>query len=195
MVGSQSLQDRFALEICKNKTYIEIGGNHPVKMNNTFLLETLENWKGFSIELDSKFRKVWNKSGRKNKIYWDNALTFDYLNALVENNLTTKIGYLSCDIEPPYNTFSALKKVIELGIEFECITFEHDQYQFKEHDFNQEAINFLSNYGYKVAVTDVCVANTENYFETWFVKNDIVFDQTTYKEWKSKFNKSKKMEI
>ena len=191
MIGSQSSQDQFALTICKNKTYIEIGGNHPCKMNNTFLLEQ-QGWQGFSIELDKKYKKYWDKSKRNNKIYWDNALTFDYLNALVENNLTSKIGYLSCDIEPPYNTFSALKKVIELGIEFECITFEHDYYQFKSHDFNQEAINFLSNYGYKIAVTDICVADTEDYFETWFVKNDIEFKPIAYRDWKTKFSNIKK---
>jgi hypothetical protein len=189
MIGSQSLQDRFALEICKNKTYLEIGANDPKKCSNTFLLEET-GFVGFSIELDMIWKKRWDKSSRKNKIYWDNALTFDYLDAIKKNNLTKNIGYLSCDIEPPYNTFNALKTLIELGIVFECITFEHDLYQYSEIDYNQRAIEFLTDCGYKVAVTDVCVGDTEDYFETWFVKDNIDFEQITYKEWKSKFNKN-----
>lgn len=187
MVGAQSLQDVFASTVCKNKTYIEIGGNHPYKMNNSFLLEH-QGWQGFSIELDTKYKRHWDKSERTNKIYWDNALTFDYLNAIKENNLSNNIGYLSCDIEPPYNTFKALQTVIDLGIEFECITFEHDLYQFSAVDYNQKAIDFLTQHGYKVAVTNVCVANTEDYFETWFVKSHIDFETITYQEWKNKFN-------
>jgi hypothetical protein len=185
--NSQALQDIFAISLFGNSgSYIEIGANRPVKNSNTYKLEVEHNWKGYSIEFDDTLKRFWDKHPeRKNKVYWANALEFDYAQANKENNLPMHINYLSCDIEPPENTFSALKTVIESGISFDCITFEHDLYQSKK-DFNILAIEFLTNYGYKVAVTDVYYQTPNNLFETWFVKNNVNFDTCTFTEWKKK---------
>ena len=192
---SQLFQDIFALQNAKNKSYIEIGAWHPIKYNNTYILEQ-QGWKGFSIELDKTSKEdLWvNALERKNEIYWANALTFDYKKALEENNLSTHVGYLSCDIEPPANTFSALQKVIEQGISFDCITFEHDKYQ-SDIDYDPIVTDFLKKHGYKVAVKDVYrtrkirVPNQKKkevrkcYMETWFVNNSIDFATLTYEMW------------
>lgn len=179
---SQVHQDRFALGTAKNKTYIEIGAAGPIKYNNTYLLEQ-QGWNGFSIELDQNKVDQW--TSRKNKIYCDNALTFDYATALQENNLPTRIGYLSCDIEPAENTFTALKRVIEQGIIFDCITFEHDKYQ-SEIDYDPIVTEYLKNKGYKVAVKDVYRWRKRPcYFETWYVKDDIDFAEVTWDQWKA----------
>lgn len=180
---SQAHQDIFALSVCTNKTYIEIGGNRPKKWNNSFLLEQ-NGFKGFSIERNTKWQEQWNTSDRINPIYWDDALTFDYVSALKENNLTTNVGYLSCDIEPAKNTFDALKKVIESGITFECITFEDDRYA-ESIEYDKLAIDFLKDHGYKLAVKDVYTSNNE-LFETWFINEQLVFPQIDYKIWLKK---------
>lgn len=184
--GSQSMQDRFALQVCKNKSYIEIGANSPTRMSNTFLLEEHQ-FLGFSIELDLAHKKKWDKSTRKNKVFWDNALTFNYSQAATKIGLTKNIGYLSCDIEPPHNTFLALKKVIEEGFTFECITFEHDAYQ-STGEYDKIARNYLQAAGYKVAVENVYVGNSPtDIFETWFVKDTVNFTQTDYESWKNNY--------
>ena len=182
--NSQAFQDIFVLSLFGgNGTYIEIGAHKPVKNSNTYKLEVEHNWRGYSIEFNNDLKKFWDKHPeRRNKVYWTNALEFDHTQAIKENNLDTHINYLSCDIEPPENTFSALKRIIEQGITFDCITFEHDLYQAKK-DFNIIAINFLAQYGYKVAVSDVYYLNENNHFETWFIKNDIEFPKCVYKEW------------
>ena len=177
----QAHQDIFAKHASRIYSYIEIGGSHPIKRNNTLLLEN-EGWHGFSIELNEKFKKSWAKS-RKNKIYFDNALTFDYASAVAENNLSMRVGYLSCDIEPPCNTFAALQRTLEQGINFDCITFEHDEYQ-SAGDYNKLATEYLESKGYKVAVYGVYFKN--HHFETWFVKNDIEFEKISFDEWKEK---------
>jgi hypothetical protein len=184
---SQAGQDVFALEVVKkNKTYIEIGANHFKHSNNTYPLEVSNNWLGFSLELSQKkFRQVWEEqTERTNKIYWENAITFDYANAVRENKMPTRIGYLSCDIEPAANTFAALKKVIEDGISFDCITFEHDNYK-SDTDYDSIAREYLKSKGYKVAVENVYAMNKPHrLFETWFVNNDIGYKKMSYEQWK-----------
>lgn len=197
---SQLGQDKFALSVAKNKTYIEIGAWKPEHYSNTYLLET-NDWKGFSLELNTTKKPLWDEHpNRNNTVYWTNALEFDYINALKENGMSTRIGYLSCDIEPPENTFSALKRVIETGIEFDCITFEHDRYKSLEQgtiNYDPLATEFLLCHGYKIAVDEVyrirryrengAKKKTEKicYMETWYVKDDINFPKITYNQWKN----------
>ena len=192
---SQFLQDIFALSTAKNKSYIEIGASWPEKISNTFILEK-NGWQGFSLELNHKKVNKWFEEPliRKNKIYCNNAITFDYISALKENNLSSHIGYLSCDIEPPENTFAALKRVIGQGVTFDCITFEHDNYQ-SEVDFNPIATEYLLENGYKIAVSDVYVleryrvggqkkkSTKKSYLETWYVAKNINFRTITYDDW------------
>lgn len=181
---AQASQDLFALDVCTKKTYIEIGGNHPRRINNTFNLDFNHGWKGFSVELSEKWSGAWSKSDRKNICYFKDAITFDYLSALKEQGMDTKLGYLSCDIEPPNNTFAALQRVIGQGVEFECITFEHDWYNFPETTFNEQATEFLKKHGYKVAVRDVFCKKSWLPYETWYVREDIQFDEIDFHQWR-----------
>jgi hypothetical protein len=182
--GAQVHQDVFALTTAKNKTYIEIGASGPIKYNNTYQLE-IQGWKGFSLEFNQNRVDQWSLvPERKNKIYCADALTFDYVEALKENNLSNHIGYLSCDIEPAENTFSALKRVIEQGVTFDCITFEHDKYQ-SEIDYDPLVREYLADKGYKVAVSDVYLWKKKPcYFETWFVYNNIDYETKDFNQWK-----------
>lgn len=195
---SQLGQDIFALSVAKNKSYIEIGAWKPEHYSNTYLLET-NGWQGYSLELNTTKKSLWeNHPNRTNKIYWTDALTFDYVTALQENKMPKRIGYLSCDIEPPENTFSALKRVIESGIEFDCITFEHDRYRSLEQgttNYDPIATEFLLDNGYKIAVEEVFRIRRyrENgakkkiekicYMETWYVNADVEFQKINYKDW------------
>jgi hypothetical protein len=186
--NSQSFQDIFAILTCKRNTFIEVGAARPKLVNNTFLLDQL-NWRGFSIELSKKFSDNWaesiNAGERTTIFYHGDALEFDYIKALHDNNLPNRIGYLSCDIDPAINTFNALVKIIDQGIEFDCITFEHDAYREKE-DFSLKSKDFLCSKGYKIAVYNV-TDHLNNHYETWFVKNDIEFDCCDFTTFKSKF--------
>ena len=192
---SQLFQDIFALTTSSNKTYIEVGAWHPIKYSNTYLLEQ-EGWNGFSLEINQAKKPFWDDCNeRKNKIYWHNALDFDYTSALQENNMPLRVGYLSCDIEPPINTVSALQRIIEQGISFDCITFEHDKYQ-SDIDYDPIVTKYLEERGYKIAVKDVYrnrkyrLTNKKKkdirrcYMETWYVNNDIDFNSTTFDLWK-----------
>lgn len=188
---SQAYQEYFAYSIGgKNGTYIEIGAYRPRHRSNTYTLEVQEGWRGFSIEYNVKHKQGWLECPeRKNPIHWADAMTFEYHQEVKNLNLPSRINYLSCDIEPPNHTFTALKKVIEDGVEFDCITFEHDNSNLKSkkyapEDYNVIATEYLLSKGYKVAVYDV-YCNDPNYlFETWFVKDDVDFESMSFEQWK-----------
>lgn len=184
---SQAFQDIFVLNLgLQNKTYIEVGGYEPVSLSNTYNLE-IAGWRGFTLEINTDYQNLWESCNeRKNKVYWEDAVIFDYQLALNENNLSNHIGYLSCDIEPPENTFNALKKILSQNITIDCITFEHDNYQ-SNNDWDKIVTDFLNNVGYKVAVYNVYPDNKRNKkFETWYVHNTINFNCISFDDWKLK---------
>lgn len=56
---SQYGQDLYILDkIGKDKSYVEVGANHPVRLNNTFLLES-NGWSGVSIDPLNKYLNEW----------------------------------------------------------------------------------------------------------------------------------------
>ena len=186
---SQAGQDLFALELFgKNGTYIDVGSGEPKIGNNTYLLEVENNWKGFCVDFDKDYEKLWkNCPERNNKVYWEDATKFDYSKGLSENNLPNKIDYLSCDIDPQEKTFIALKKVFQDGIEPKLITFETDKYREKI-DYEKLAIDFLYPNNYIVAVKDVYSGLKKNkVFETWFINKNIKFNHMNYEEWVKKY--------
>jgi len=192
---SQAGQDLFALELFGTcGTYIDIGAGEPFDANNTYMLEVEKNWRGFSIDYGDNdvkkikiLKKLWNNClERKNKIYWSNALTFNYKLALLENNLKNDIDFLSCDIDPQEKTFQALKKIITDGIRPKYIAFETDYYREKV-NYSNLAYDFLKPYGYKIAVNNVYSnLKKKKIFETWFVINEINFQKIEYSEWVKK---------
>ena len=187
---SQAGQDLFALEIFGKKgTYIDVGAGEPIKGNNTYLLEVKNEWKGFCVEYNTKIKHLWEKNTkRKNMIYWQDATKFDYKEAVKENKLPFKIDFLSCDIDPQYKTFEALKKVINDGIKPKLIAFETDKYKEKI-DYEKLANDFLFPKDYKIAVSDVySELKRKKVYETWYISKESNFKKINYKEWVKKFN-------
>lgn len=179
---STSHQDVFAYEISgKNGFYLEIGGGDGIKGNNTYALERWHNWQGISIEKNKK-RHFQSWQERNNKIVWDDALTINYKELLQEHNLPIEIDYLQVDIEPAENTYQALQQVINSGVLFKCCTFEHDYYISKE-KYKQKADQLLQNNGYKVAVENVLSRKNKKYYETWYIQNNIVYNQKDWIKW------------
>ena len=189
--SAEAKVDRFAYGLSgPNGTYIEIGASKPTQRSNTVALER-QGWKGFGIEFDSRLQHLW-PAGRTNHIYWTDATKFDYLSAAIEQGLPNRINFLQVDIEPPENTFGALKLAVESGLTFDFIAFEHDVY-CQPVDYNVIATNYLLTHGYKVAVHNVCSQRKRNpgvwsHIETWYVNNDIPFNTIDFFEWKKKYN-------
>ena len=194
---SQSGQDQFAYNISgSNGTYLEIGAHDPVINSNTFNLEVKCNWNGISVEYDKSFQMSWGDNKlRKNNVVWDDAFNINYSSLIKQRELPNRLNYLSCDIEPAENTFNILKKVISSELNFDFISFEHDKYSIGN-KYEDLSIEYLKNYNYKVAVKDVYSRNKRyKIYETWFVNNDIDFEEMDYSVWKEEYYKSSKFSL
>ena len=194
---SQSGQDQFAYNISgSNGTYLEIGAHDPIINSNTFNLEVKCNWNGISVEYDKSFQMSWGDNKlRKNNVVWDDAFNINYSSLIKQRELPNRLNYLSCDIEPAENTFNILKKVISTELNFDFISFEHDKYSIGN-KYEDLSIEYLKNYNYKVAVKDVYSRNKRyKIYETWFVNNDIDFEEVDYSVWKKEYYKNSKFNL
>ena len=183
---SEAGQDIFALNLIgKNGTYLEVGGFKPKLDSNTYILEAQNNWRGITIEFKKELQSLWSScKERKNRIYFEDALKFDYKTALEENNLPLHLNYLSCDIDPRDKTFEALKKILKEGLSFDFISFEHDDYT-SDVSYHKLVSEYLIPKGYKIAVNNIYPKNKKNkIFETWFVNSKINFEPIEFSEWK-----------
>ena len=173
---SQAFQDMFVLSMLdgkKNGTYVEIGGDHPVVINNSYLLETQFGWRGVSFEIIQTAVNFYN-SLRKNSCLCENATTVDYRKIFEDNNFPKQIDYLQVDIEPAQQTLNALLQLPHDDYRFSVITYESDVYR-DGLDCQEEAMRFLESYGYKLVVKNV--ANEGNPYEDWYVDPLVVDDK------------------
>ena len=173
---SQAFQDMFVLSMLdgkKNGIYIEVGGDHPLTINNTYILEKEFDWTGISFEIREDAVKFYNQY-RKNKCLCANATNLNYSEIFEEYNLPNQIDYLQLDIEPAHQTLAALKQFDLEKYRFSVITFETDAYMGNSHVID-ESRSILLDLGYKLVASNVC--NQGNPFEDWYIDPMVVPEQ------------------
>jgi hypothetical protein len=178
---SQSYQDLFVLAMTngkKNGTFVEIGANDPIFINNTYLLESQFGWNGISIDIEYGSQMAFKREGRKANFILQDALTIDYQKIFIDNSLPTQIDYLQIDIEPLINSFNCLKRIPFDSYRFSVITFETDYHdtntdQETKDMVREESRLLLESYGYKMVVGDV-ESNIGFPFEDWYVDPNII---------------------
>ena len=170
---SQAGQDLFVLSMLEEKKggyYIEIDGADPFDSNNTFLLEKDYSWKGFSIEFDELLASRYN-SCRENICLCSDGTTFDYLGKIQQLNFPAQIDYLSVDIDPAENTYTALRKCPFDECRFSVITYEHDLYASGTRYAELSRI-FLKSQGFQLVAKNVrCFGRT---FEDWWIDPNVI---------------------
>ena len=179
MYLGQAEQDKFVLNILKNKQngyFLEIGSNHPVNINNSYLLETQYNWKGIMVEYNSSFLPLY-KQYRPNSIHIINDATkVDYKNVFETNNMPLLFDYLQIDLEANNgSTIQTLQKFdneIFDTYKFATVTFEHDIYHTNFGNTRLESRNIFKKRGYFCVFEDI--SNGGNPYEDWYVHPDLV---------------------
>ena len=175
---SQAYQDLFVLSMLDGKSngnYVEIGAYDAKIFSNTFILESIFNWKGFSIEIDkTRCENFNNDRDRQNRCYLGDATKFDYLSAMMTEKWKDRIDYLSVDCEPSYNTFKSLLQFPMDKYRCSVITFEHDLYADGS-DILIKSRKYLNDKGYQLVCSNV--SNILNPFEDWWVDPQVVSEE------------------
>ncbi len=179
MYLGQAQQDKFVLNVLKNKKngyFLEIGSNHPININNTYLLESTYDWKGIMVEYDLIFLPLY-KEHRPHSVHVINdATTVNYKNILEKNNMPLLFDYLQIDLEA--NNGSTLKTLQKLDNEifdtykFATVTFEHDIYHTNFANTRLESRKIFTKRGYVCVFEDI--NNHGNPFEDWYVHPELV---------------------
>ena len=179
--NSQAGQDKFVLEILKGKQngfFLEIGSNEPIKINNTYLLESKYNWKGIMIEYNPAFLPLY-KEHRSNSIHVINDATMvDYKTLLDNNNMPTSMDYLQIDLEA--DNGSTIKTLEKLNTEifdkykFATVTFEHDIYHTNFGNTREKSREIFKNRGYVCVFEDIHNLLPQYVYEDWYVHPDLV---------------------
>ena len=169
---SQSGQDMFVSKLLNknNGTFLDIGAGHPLNFNNTCLLEREYKWTGLSIDINEKFKALWEQE-RINTFRCLNALKVDYNELFKQYYKEDIIDYLSLDIDEKY--VDVLKLLPFDEYKFRVITIEHDYYIHGEL-YRKEEREFLSKRGYHLLCSNV--KNSGNMYEDWWVHPDLVED-------------------
>ena len=180
---SQSHQDLFALYMnCKKKngTFLEIGSNHPITHNNTYLLESQYQWKGLMIECDGFFEKFYNLDRPLSFYQIQDATKVDYKGLLEKYSFPTHMDYLQIDLDvdnkSTLDTLILLDNTIFDDYTFATVTFEHDIYRgdyFQTRNISRE---IFQKRGYELVFPDVLVYWEGGYkpFEDWYVHPDLM---------------------
>jgi hypothetical protein len=126
---SHEQQDEFVFNVLDQKTdgfFLDVACGHPLIGSNTYTLEKYLNWTGFCFDIvDAESQHQW--SSKRTAKFLNIDATSDSFRDFLKNNIpkNTIIDYISLDIDFT-NTVVALKKIIDAGVEFKTMTFEHE---------------------------------------------------------------------
>jgi hypothetical protein len=173
---SQLLQDMWVLAMHDGQsdgTFLEVGGDHPFFINNTWLLESEFNWTGMTVDFSPASQNAFANSGRKTRFVFGDALTLNYVSLLKDVGVTERLSYASIDIEPNINTLHCLETLLDTGIRFSCLTFETDYYDTNSPKEQNEYVRshsrkILEDNGYVLVAGNVCNKTTQFIMEDWW---------------------------
>ena len=179
---SQAFQDVFVYTMTKHKkngTFLEIGANHPIVINNTYTLETKYNWRGIMIEYDEQFRSLYTDLRPLSTFLIQDATQINYVNLLEQGNYPKEMDYLQIDLEvenrSTLNTLELLDQTVFDQYKFATVTFEHDIYRGDFFDTRKISREIFQKRGYILMFPNVGIwQGTLTIFEDWYVHPDLV---------------------
>jgi hypothetical protein len=174
-------QDFFVMSMLKNKKdcyFLELGSNHPIDNNNTYLLETQFNWNGIMIEYSKEFLNLYQQYRSRSNYLITDATTINFNELFNKYNCPKNIDYLQIDLEANNgSTITALENISKVMNEykFATITFEHDAYQDFTYQTRKKSRDIFEKFGYVRVFSDVYVHGyPQNPYEDWYVHPELV---------------------
>ena len=181
MFNGQAEQDKFVLNILKNKKkgfFLEIGSDHPININNSYILEKNYEWNGIMIEYSDAWLNDYKKF-RPNSIHIINDATkIDYKNLFEINNVPLNLDYLQIDLEAnngsTLNTLKKLNSEVMDKHKFATITFEHDIYLTNYLNTRLTSREIFEDRGYICVFEDIHNKEPKYVYEDWWVHPELV---------------------
>jgi hypothetical protein len=177
--NSQSNQDLFVLTCLKSKqngTFLEIGSNDPININNTYILESEFGWRGIMVEYEEHFLESYKKIRPNSYHLIKDATKIDYLKELQSKNFVESLDYLQIDLEvdnkSTIDTLILLDETVFNSYKFAIVTFEHDIYRGDYFNTRKTSREIFNKRGYICVFKDV--ENEGNAFEDWYVHPSLV---------------------
>lgn len=187
MYNGQAQQDCFVLHCLKHKrngTYVEIGSRDYKDINNTYLLETEYDWRGFMVEYDTSFLPSYILNRPNSYYLMMDATTINFKRQFEKYNFPKNIDYLQLDLEADnrstLTTLENLDSQVMNDYKFAVVTFEHDIYRGDFFNTRQVSRAIFQKHGYVRVFSDI---SNDNYsdapnrympFEDWYVHPDLV---------------------
>jgi hypothetical protein len=162
----------------QNGFFVEIGSNHPIDINNSYLLEKTYNWKGIMIEYESEYLPSY-KQHRPNSIHViQDATTIDYKNLFEANDVPVQMDYLQIDLEvdngSTIQTLETLNNEVLDTYTFATVTFEHDIYRGDFYNTRMRSRQILEERGYVCVFKDIHNKEPRYVYEDWYVHPSLV---------------------
>lgn len=177
---SHEQQDEFVFNLFFGKTngfFLDIACGHPRIGSNTYTLEKYNNWNGFGFDVGNVEGDLkWSQHRNSTFVRMDvtsPAMT-EYLKTVVPSGQV--VDYVSLDVDAAGRNLAlpAFERVLDSGIRFKAMTFEHEAY-IHGPAVRDQVYNLLSSQGYVPLFEDVRLwagglADDSHYnFETWWI--------------------------
>ena len=162
----------------QNGFFVEIGSNHPININNSYLLETSYNWKGIMVENDREFLPSYIEH-RPNSIHViQDATTIDYKELFQMKDVPLQLDYLQIDLEVINgSTIQTLEKLNNEVLDmytFATVTFEHDIYRGDLFNTRMRSRQIFEDRGYVCVFKDIHNEDPVYVYEDWYVHPSLV---------------------
>lgn len=174
---SQSAQDQFVLKVLDYKIngyFLEIGSNHPININNSYLLEKQFKWTGLMVEYERCYEDLYKTYRTSNYIIKD-ARQVDYLELFQKYNFPKQMDYLQIDLEVTNGStiecLEILDKTIFPEYTFNVVTFEHDIYVGDHFNTRNRSREIFKKNGYTLFYSNVKNQNCE--YEDWYIHSSL----------------------
>lgn len=149
--NGQLKQDEFAAYVLSNKrggTFLDVGCHAPKEISNTYTLEHSFGWTGVGIDIVPEFAVEWERQRPGSRFVAADAREVDWAELYASEFAGERIDYLSLDLEPPQQALGVLESMLNDGLSFNAITFEHDYYRQRE--TRDKSRQLLMERGYKL---------------------------------------------
>jgi len=185
---SYEQQDEFIANLFNHKKdgfFLDIACGHPILGNNTYTLDKNYGWNGLCVELgDPRYASHVNRDGSIEAYNWTDIrrakflqmdATSAELTEHLKQNVPSVVDYISLDVDAAGNNLAleTLKRILDAGIKFKAMTFEHEIYL--QNNIQAPSREILESRGYvrlfeNVRLWGGTVINDEGAFsEDWWI--------------------------